>query len=305
MNWPGVVADRPADGGRMSGGLVAVVVLSHRGSPQIRRLVDRVGAGGNAVAVIHHDPSGEPLDLGRSSSAAIIPDPVSCRWGTLSLVEAQLKAMRWVAANLPEFSWILLVSGQDYPIRSMTAIEAELAASPHDAYLRHFKVGPDPAADVIAWQGLTRRRYLRKRRLPLGHRSVPLPFERRHPFRDGLDLYVGDMWFNLSANAVHAMLDAEPLTDRLLRYFRYAPIPDEAFITSLALNVRPRLDVAPSSRRFIQWGEQQAHPELITSGHLDALRDSDAFFARKVDMERNPGVPDLLDDLAADLDRTR
>lgn len=283
----------------MSSGPVAVVVMSHRGSAQIQRLVDRIGSGVNSVAVVHHDPSGERLDLAPSSSVAVIPDPTHCQWGRLSLVQAQWKAIRWVYDNIPEFSWILLVSGQDYPIRTMPSIERELAASRHDAYLRHFLVGDDPDTDVVAWQTLTRRRYLYKRRLPFTHRSVPLPFRRRHPFRDGVGLYVGDMWFNLSANAVRAMMEAGPLTDQLLRYLRFAPIPDEAFICSLALNVRPALDVVPDSRRFIRWGERQAHPELITADHLDALSESDAFFARKVDMERHPEVPDLLDTLAA------
>jgi hypothetical protein len=287
----------------MSSGPVAVVVLSHRGPAQVRRLVDRVAAGTRSVAVIHHDPSGEPLDLPPSSSLAVIPDPVACRWGRLSLVQAQWKALHWVRDNIPDFSWVLLVSGQDYPIRSMSWIEDELQASPHDAYLRHFPVGSDPAGDVIPWQALTRRRYLRKRRLPFGHRSVPLPVERRHPFRGDVGLYVGDMWFNLSAHAVHAMLDAEPLADRLMKYLRFAPIPDEAFISSMALNVRPGLDVAADSRRFIRWGEQQAHPELITAAHLDALRESDAFFARKIDMDLHPEVPGLLDDLAVSADR--
>ncbi|MFC0036735.1 beta-1,6-N-acetylglucosaminyltransferase [Actinomadura rayongensis] len=284
----------------MGQGTVVVVVLSHRGSEQVARLVERITAGAHSMAVIHHDPSGEPLRLRPSSSVALLPDPVACRWGRLSLVEAQWKALHWVRANVPDFSWVLLVSGQDYPIRPMTAIEAELAASPHDAYLRHFFVGPDPATDEISWQGLTRRRYLYKRRLPFSHRSVPLPMRRRDPFRGDVGLYVGDMWFNLSARAVHGMLDAGPLAERLLRYLRFAPIPDEAFVSSLALNVRPELDVARDSKRFIRWGTRQPHPELITAAHLDDLRSSTAFFARKVDADRHPEVPDLLDALAAE-----
>ncbi|MGI5167254.1 beta-1,6-N-acetylglucosaminyltransferase [Spirillospora sp. CA-253888] len=279
-------------------GPVAVIVLSHRGPEQVSRLVDRLTRGTDTVAVVHHDPAGEPLALKPSSQVALVPDPVSPKWGRLSLVEAQWRSLRWVKDNVPDFSWVLLVSGQDYPIRSMGAIERELAASPHDAYLRHFKIG-DPAEDVIPWQALTRHRYLYKRRLPFTHRSVGLPVQRRHPYRKGVDLYVGDMWFNLSATAVHAMFDAAPLSRALLRYLRFAPIPDETFIASMALNARPALDVAADSKRFITWGVRQAHPELITAAHLDDLRASSAFFARKIDPVAHPDVPDLLDGLAA------
>lgn len=283
----------------MDGGPLVVIVLSHRHPGQVARLVDRIRTGADTVAVVHHDPSGEPLTLRPSSNLALVPDARPCRWGRLSIVEAQWRSLRWVATNIPEFSWALLVSGQDYPIRPITAIEKELAASPYDAYLRHFAVTSDPAADTDPWQGVTRRRYLRKRRLPGTHRSVPLPFARRHPYRDGVGLYVGDMWFNLSAPAVHGML-ADPLADRLLRYLRYAPIPDETYICSMALNARPARSVANDSKRFIQWGPDASHPDLITAAHVEELRASDAFFARKVDVSAHPEIPDLLDQVAAD-----
>lgn len=283
----------------MGGGPLAVIVLSHRHPEQVARLVDRVAAGRDTVAVVHHDPTGEPLRLSRSSNVVLVPGARPCAWGRLSLVEAQWRSLRWVAANVPEFSWALLISGQDYPIRPITQIEDELSASPHDAYLRYFEVTPDPAADVDPWQAVTRRRYLRKRRLPWSRRSVPLPFPRRHPYRAGVGLYVGDMWFNLSAATVRAML-ADPLADRLLRYLRYAPIPDETFIASMALNLRPAPDVARDSRRFIRWGADAMHPEVLTPAHLPELRTSDAFFARKVDATLHPSMPDLLDALARD-----
>jgi Core-2/I-Branching enzyme len=202
-----------------------------------------------------------------------------------------------VAANVPEFSWALLVSGQDYPIRPIVQIEDELAASSRDAYLRYFEVTPHPSADTDPWQAVTRRRYLRKRRLPWSHRSVTMPFARRHPYRDGVGLYVGDMWFNLSAGTVHAML-ADPLAGRLLRYLRYAPIPDETFICSMALNLRPPPGVARDSKRYIRWGEGAMHPDVLTPADLPELRTSDAFFARKLDATLHPQMPDLLDALA-------
>jgi Core-2/I-Branching enzyme len=123
-----------------------VVIMSHRGPAQVRRLVERVTAGSNSVAVIHHHPSGPALPVRPSSSVAVIPDPGRCGWGRLSLVQAQRKALGWVAANIPDFSWFLLISGQDYPVRPMKLIEAELAASRRDGYVRHFLI-----ADVVGF----------------------------------------------------------------------------------------------------------------------------------------------------------
>ncbi|MEV0596371.1 beta-1,6-N-acetylglucosaminyltransferase [Nonomuraea cavernae] len=279
-------------------GTVAVIVLSHRDPAQVARLVRRVTTGANTLAVVHHDPTGEPLTLRPASDVAVIPDPAPCRWGRLSLVRAQWRALDWVRANVPDLSWALLVSGQDYPIRTMRDIENELAVTPAHAYLRHFRADGDPADDVHPWQDLTRRRYLHRRRLPFSARSLPLPVARRHPYRDGVGLYVGDMWFNLSADAVGGMLEATPLSDRLLRYLRHAPIPDECFIASMALNTCAPELVRNDSKRFIKWTPRSKHPQTITAGHRDLLVASDAFFARKLDAAGHPEVPDLLDALA-------
>lgn len=273
-------------------GTVAVIVLSHRAPAQVARLVDRITEGEDTIAVVHHDPRGEALSLRASPQIAMIPDATPCQWGRLSLVEAQWRSLGWVAKNIPDFSWALLVSGQDYPIRRMGNIEKELANSPHGAYLRHFPIDGDPADDVDPWQPETRHRYLRKRRIPFSRRSVPLPWRRRAPFR----LWAGDMWFNLSAPAVHTMLGDRRTAEDLFGFLRYAPVPDEAFIACMALN--SGVGVANNSRRFIEWIGDNPHPELITAAHMNALAASDAFFARKVDAERHPDVPDLLDDLA-------
>ncbi|MEV6562518.1 beta-1,6-N-acetylglucosaminyltransferase [Nocardia sp. NPDC051756] len=282
----------------MSSGPVVVAIMSHHRSTQLTRLVERITVGNNSIAVIHHDPSGSPLHLPPSSDVAIIPDPIPCQWGRMSLVQAQWKTLTWVAANIPDFSWFLLISGQDYPVRSMASIEAELATSPHDGYLRHLLIA-DPDEDIDPWQALTRNRYLRMRRRPFSVRQIQLPYQRRHPYRDGTHLYVSEMWFNLSASAVRQILADRPLRDRLLRYLRWAPIPDETFIASMIGN-QPGLDIAPTNRRYIKWQPGEPHPDLVSEAHLPDIRRSDAFFARKIDITCHPGIQDLLDGLGAD-----
>jgi len=219
----------------------------------------------------------------------------------LSQVAALRRSLLWVRANVRELGWALIISGQDYPIRGMSSIKAELDAAGCDAFMRHFRADGDPAADVHPWQATTRRRYLYRRRLPASARSVPLPWQRRHPYRDGVHLYVGDVWVNLSARAVGKVLDS-PLNGPLLRYLRWAPNPDETWAMTVALNGTPELAVVNDSRRFIRWpqGSGAWHPAVLEPADLPALRGSGAFFARKVDPVRWPQVCDQLDDLARD-----
>lgn len=279
-----------------SRGTVAVVVLSHR-QAQIARLVSRLQDGRDTIVVIHHDPNGEPLTLRPSSTVALVPDPVPCPWGLPGINFAIRKSLEWLRANVPELSWALLISGQDYPIRSMEAIEAELASAPCDAFARHFRVDGDPAADVHRWQAIARQRYLYQRRLPGTVRSVRLPWPRRHPFHDGFGLYAGEQWANLSVRAVHKILDS-PLNDPVLRFLRRSPSADEAWLTTVLLNGEPDLVVVNDRRRYVRWPGGTPHPAALGPGDLPALRESNAFFARKVDLAAWPQAYSALDGLA-------
>jgi hypothetical protein len=291
----GTVGSAHDRGGR---GTVGVVVLSHRAPAQVARLVSRLCDGRDTVVAVHHDPRAEPLRLRTSSEVALVPDPVPCPWGRPGIIVAIRKSLEWLRANVPELSWALVISGQDYPIRTMASIEAELAEAPCDAFVRHLRADGDPANDVHRWQAVTRERYLYRRRLPGSARSVRLPWPRRHPFGDGFRLYVGEQWVNLSARAVGKLLDS-PLNNPLLRYLRRSPNPDEAWIGTVTLNGEPELTVINDRRRYIRWpGGERGHPAVLGPGDLPALRQSNAFFARKVDLTAWPECCDILDDLA-------
>lgn len=273
---------------------VAVLVLSHRDPPQVRRLVRRLEGGTRTATFVHHDPSGPALDGIEGSTTTLVPDPMTCRWGRASLVDAVVGSLGFIRDHVPDLSWVLVISGQDYPVRRMAAIEDELAATTHDGWLRSFPVG-DPADDHLQWQRNCRRRYRRTVRLPGSPRGLPLPFERPHPFGDGVALHIGDMWVNLGAKAVDTVLDS-PLRPRLRSYAGTVPIPDEMFVPTLVHNRAPPLDIAHGHRRFIQWTpESEVHPAVLVPDHVPAIRASDAFFARKLDLTAHPDMADLLD----------
>jgi hypothetical protein len=277
-------------------GTVAVLVLSHRAPAQVARLVSRLQTGRDTMVAIHHDPRGEPLELRPSSTVALVPDPVPCPWGRPGINIAIPRSLEWLRTNVPELSWVLLISGQDYPIRAMESIEDELAVAACDGFVRHFRVDGDPANDVHPWQAAVRRRYFYERRLPGTARSVPLPWPRRHPFHAGVQLYAGEQWVNLSVRAVHKVLES-PLSDRVQKFLRRSVSADEAWLTTMLLNGEPELTLVNDRRRYVRWPGGTAHPAVLGPGDLPALRASDAFFARKVDPVAWPQVYDELNQI--------
>jgi hypothetical protein len=262
----------------------------------LQRLVGRILEGDRTVALVHHDPRGEPHGLAPHDRLVLVPDARPCDWGRMNLAEAMLRCLRAGLEAVPDLEWLLLTSGQDYPAQHLRRTEADLARQDADALLRWFPVTDDPAADEHPWQARCRSRYLHRMRLPGGHRSVPFP--RRHPFRDGTGLFVGDMWANLRAPAVHHVLEQRERLRRVESYLSRCSVPDEALLPTLLLNDAGHLRVRAERRRYIRWVEGRANPELLTPDDVRAMQGSGDYFARKVDSLRTPEVLDLLDERA-------
>src|SRR3954464_6882082 len=102
----------------MAGGPVVFLVLSHRRPRQADRLLARLADTRSAVTVVHHDPkSDERPSLPSGGRAMFVPEPVPGQWATMTLVHAILHSLRWIRAEIPDFSWVVPVSGEDYPVR--------------------------------------------------------------------------------------------------------------------------------------------------------------------------------------------
>ena len=115
-------------------------ITSHTKPRQVLRLCSTLRKGSPlAEIVVHHDPTAEPLDAHTLSALRIhlIPNPIAVRWGDFSLTEAILFSMRWIEQNV-EYDWLIYVSGQDYPVRPLRTIEADLTASKSDAFVTAF-----------------------------------------------------------------------------------------------------------------------------------------------------------------------
>lgn len=282
----------------MNQGPVVVAILSHRDPPQLRRLVDRVLEGERTVALVHHDPRGAPHGLGAHDRLVLVPDPQPCDWGRMNLAEAMFRCLQVGLEAVPDLSWLLLVSGQDYPAQHLRRTEQELASQDADAMLRWFPVPDDPSQDVHSWQARCRTRYLRRLRIPGSRRSVPFP--RRHPFEGETRLYVGDMWVNLGAAAVRHALDQRRRLPRVWSHLSRCSVPDEALLPTLLLNNASHLRVVGEGRRYIRWVEGRPNPELLATDDVPRMEQAGDFFARKVDSELTPDVLDLLDARAHD-----
>jgi hypothetical protein len=98
---------------------VAYVVFSHRAPDQVLRLLHTLRAGSPAARLIsHHDGS---LEVPPGVEQVFPPTHVT--WGGPKQLEMLLRGLRHALAG--EFDWLVLLSGQDYPLRTLERIERD------------------------------------------------------------------------------------------------------------------------------------------------------------------------------------
>jgi hypothetical protein len=263
--------------------VVAYLVLSYTLPAVIERLVATLRAESpDAVIAVHHDA--RRCALGEVDALRIEP-PSSVEWGHGSQLTAVLRCLRWVH-EAADFDWLVLLSGQDYPVRPLPVIEADLAAAPFDAFIRHAPVRPlrlrRGGVDEFARRYAYRWRPVSSTRLarldPLVQiRTLPSGTYAGFPARPPLPVFHGSDWFTLSRRAVEAVLDAPAA---VVDHFLHTIIPTEAFVGTVLANSSLRL--ANDHRRYAVFEPPSApSPRVFGLADLDAVLASGGDFARK------------------------
>lgn len=295
---------------------IAYVVLSHRNPDQVLRLVGALMEGPGAEVLVRHDPRGSRLDeaaLGRLGARGL-HDEIEFEWGGWSQLQVLLACLERAAEMDPD--WLLVLSGQDYPLRPIADIEGGLAASEVDAMLgQAWELAtdglPNPPADEFflrcAYRHYPAPRWtphLPRAVRPLAYlRELPPPLRpqlglRRAglPFDDRFRCFVSADWLTLNRRALAAVVTAARERQRLMRYYRRVAIPSESFFATVLLN-DPSLNVARDNRRYVSFeAPLTPHPETLTSADLERLLASGSDFARKFDTGTDSEVLDALDE---------
>jgi hypothetical protein len=117
---------------------IVFLILSHINPDQVIRLVKTLSAGSpHSKIIIHHDFSKTVFPAATVQTienAHVIPDYIPVRWSDFSLVNATCHAIERITETMA-FDWLVLISGQDYPIQPIKDIEKFLENSQYDGYI--------------------------------------------------------------------------------------------------------------------------------------------------------------------------
>lgn len=265
---------------------IAYLILAHAQPQQLGRLAARLAAPGVHL-YLHIDANTPPETYAQMQEAvASAAAPTTwiarqpCRWGGFSLVDATLRLMH-TALN-DGCDWLILLSGQDYPLQPHDAIVARLAQSGAAGFidlrsLAQFDVRYRyEAFHCERLNGKPAGRWLQKLQRILNR----LGLRRRlpHPLRE---VQAGSQWWMLSAPACRWLLDFCAAYPQVVRFFRSTLVPDEMFFQTLLWHSAFAGQLVLDPLRLIEWQEGAWSPRTFSEADLPQLLASPALFARK------------------------
>jgi hypothetical protein len=192
-----------------------------------------------------------------------------------SIVTTELRVIRHLVWSREPFDYLINVSGQDYPIKSIVRIKAALSA----AWPRIF-VEVMPFAR-IAERDPEDNHLARRFAFEMFGRLVVTQI--RLPFPKSLDVrFKGSGWFMLTREFCEWML-SDPIAVEAERLVKYTWMPEEVFFQVVVMNSSYQDLLAEHYGRAIIWPGGQSRPKTLTMEDYERLSASSALFARKFD----------------------
>jgi hypothetical protein len=298
---------------------VVYFILSHTNVPQVLRLIGRIRRDvPESFVLIHHDATNEPFDhaaVADDPQVRVLPKSINGEWGSYALVEIAFAGLEDLQARGVAYDYVVLLSGQDYPIDNLRAFETSLAAS-GDGFIQ-----TDPAPGTLldryrfSWFrfpralefgvlhriiGLLtrfneRQPYLRFLSGRVGCRIGVAP--RMLPLGPGMELRKGTQWWALSARAIAFVRAYAAQNPAYVRHYReHTIMPDESFFHTMLSDRSAGFSFVNDDRRFSKWATRSsASPEILGARDLEAIRSSGDAFARKFDTRVDATILDALD----------
>ncbi len=266
---------------------VGIVMLVHTALDRAAQVARHWTASGCPV-VLHVDQN-VSRKTHRALVAALADDPLirfskrhRCEWGTWGIVAASQSASEMMLGEFPQVRHVYLSSGSCLPLRPVQELIDYLAARPQTDFIESATTADVP------WTvgGLDSERFTllfpfswKKRRWVFDtwvEIQRKLRLRRRIP--DRITPHMGSQWWCLTRQTLSAIL-TDPDRAEFDAYFKRVWIPDESYYQTLSRLYSRNIE---SRSLTLSKFDYQGKPHIFYDDHLQLLRRSDCFVARKI-----------------------
>lgn len=286
--------------------VLGFIIVTYAQPLQTLHLCRRLGEMfGDPPIAIHHDFSQCDLDLSAFPPfVRFVERWVRTGWGTISVVDAQLAAMRLLFDTAAP-DWCINLSSADYPIQTGEQILRDLQGAEADAFFMLRRVQDqgqrfvneglgELAFDHPRYSQSAFNRYVALPLLsPKTARRLRQPNETwvlRSKFlintftpfgSERLQCFGGDAWYTISRRVAYIVMDQTPFWTCLYDHYKKRSLPEESFFHTILGNT-PDLRLNDNNLRYADWRGCYAHPRTLGHSDIPMLLQSTDHFARKL-----------------------
>jgi hypothetical protein len=311
---------------------IAYLVLSHTHPELVARLSDRLLRGDDECHVmVDHESSAPALEdwLPRHPRLRSRVSERPGGWGGYGLVSAVVEALAAIRRDLDP-AWVVLLSGQDYPVQPPRELRSKLESSSADVHLTILRQVPERARGGLErwwhvryffrWWTLPRLLppvlppRIRRRAVHALHRlsmaqgrvflwSLPrgsgtrigVP-RARTPFSKTYPCWAAYQWFAVSRRGLETLEHELSSRPELVQLYQTSVIPDESMVQTVLVNADDLVTAQPNLTFQRPTGEGDAHAADLTLDDLQTILASGRAFARKMHPDRSRTLMDTLDE---------
>jgi len=300
---------------------ISYIILAHRYPLQLSRLISKLYIPNVTSFFIHIDnkiditPFKEALFCFPEMQQNIFwVERERSRWGDLGLVLASINGIK-IANQIISPDYYILLSGQDYPIKSNQYILQFLSENEGKSFIDYF----DP--ESISWRELWYDRITRyyvnykdaRLQVPPRQKQDKLKYKLLYWILGMLyskkrklpsfvkKVYGGFQWWMLHRTHIEELLVFMNTNQYIeyIKFHKYSFIPDEMFFQMILLNSdnsELKSKIVNNSMRYVDWDKPHPpYPAIIKVEDFDKLKSSDKLFARKLDETIDDKILDLID----------
>jgi hypothetical protein len=288
---------------------IVYIILAHNNPDQLVRLVKRLQSP-DVTILIHLDKKMDASSVKQITSKLNSFKNVHflpryfVRWGGFSMSRATNMAISQVISQKYPCDYAILLSGQDYPIKTHSGLIQFLENNPGKSFLEFRRLPTENWQDgglprIQKWHfgfSWITNNFLRNK---LKH-LLELLFNKFFPSRQfptGFQPYGGSSWWGFNRDCLEYLNSFNHTHSAFIRFFTYVGHANELYYQTVLLNSPLASEIENWKFTYTDWSVKAPNPKTLLVEDYDQLVKSDKFFARKFNAKIDSQILDMLDDL--------
>jgi len=246
-------------------------------------------------------------------------------WGSFGMSQGTLNAIQTALIEFDHFEHVMLLSGQDYPIKDQQTILDFFRKFPNKGFFSHRPIASKLESDEEYVHPIKHGRTSRDERVRYQFynlrlfRNITIRLHRElapahtqkllasvisrvrglvckiiplRKFPAGYQPYLGSAWFALSREQCEFLVEHSTKKSELYQYMHSVYNPEEMFVHTLLKNSKFKDSIVNDELHYIVWGDYVSHPNVLTMKDLPEIKlaGDSQLFARKFDAKLDEEV---------------